>query len=45
MEKKSSRRPSNGVKKPPISRKTYQKGLHVQKKVAERPLNGEKGPT
>ena len=40
--KKRAERPSKGGKKPPPTRKTEQKGLHIEKKVAEMPLNGEK---
>ena len=45
MEKKSSRKAFNRWKKAPFpTRKMLRKGLHIEKKVAQRPLNGEKGP-
>ena len=50
---KVAKRLSNGRKKPPIRRKTYQKGLHIEKKssrkafkkVPQKKKNVAKGPS
>ena len=43
MEKKSSRKAFKGWKKGPQQRNVAKRPLYREKKVAEMPLNGEKG--